>query len=478
MRAPFSFRFPRSAALAVAGVALLAGCSTPKPLPPPTSVAATTPVWHAPLPHAGDPGRLMSWWTQFDDPLLSALIDEAQSAHPVLAQALARIQQARAGQRVAASAGWPTVGANVQAQRSSGAATGFNTVSQTSAVADAGWEIDLFGGVRHSVEAARSRAEQAELGWHEARVSLAAEVAQTYTSLRACEAAAALFTREADSLGRSSALVQKKADVGFEAPANARLARASAAQARDRVTVQQTECALLVKALVLLTGAEEPALRQRLATSTARLPQPATFALVTLPAATLAQRPDLAAAERELQASAADVGVAEAARWPQLTIGGNLGIGLVRTGGSTSDALTWGFGPNLSLPIFNRGRLQAQADAARARYDEARAGYALKLRQAVREVEDALLRLDASHRREADARTAAEGLRSFLVSTEERARLGSASVIETEDARRLTLSAESTLLALQREQVSAWISLYRAVGGGWTREDREPNTPS
>ena len=90
-------------------------------------------------------------------------------------------------------------------------------------------------------------------------------------------------------------------------------------------------------------------------------------------------------------------------------------------------------------------------------------------------VEEALLRLDASHRRETDARIAAEGLRSFLVSTEERARLGSASVIETEDARRLTLSAESTLLALQREQVSAWISLYRAVGGGWTREN---NTPS
>jgi outer membrane protein, multidrug efflux system len=458
-------------AVTVASLGLLTGCSTtPPPLPPPASAAATAPVWHA-----GDPGQLVSWWAQFDDPLLPVLIDEAQTAHPVLVQALARIQQARSGLRVAASAGWPTIGANVQAQRSSGVATGFSPASQTSAVVDAGWEIDLFGGVRHSVEAARSRAEQAELGWHAARVSLAAEVAQTYTGLRACEAAVALFTREADSLGRSSALVQKKADVGFEAPANARLALASAAQARDRVTVQQTECALLVQALVVLTGAEEPALRERLATRTARLPQPAAFALTTLPAAVLAQRPDLAAAERELQASAADVGVAEAARWPQLTVGGNLGIGLVRSGGGTSDAVTWGFGPNLSLPIFNRGRLQAQADAARARYDEARAGYALKLRQAVREVEEALLRLDASHRREADARTAAEGLRSFLVSTEERARLGAASVLDTEDARRLTLSAESALLALQREQVSAWISLYRAIGGGWTRDHHTPS---
>jgi NodT family efflux transporter outer membrane factor (OMF) lipoprotein len=475
MRAPFSFQCSRflPSAFAAFGIGLLAGCGTATPLKAPATV--TTPVWQAPLPHAGDPGRLSAWWSQFDDPLLPALIDEAQAAHPVLAQALARIWQARAGQRVAASTGWPTVGANVQAQRGSTAASGFNPVSQTSAIVDAGWEIDLFGGVRHGVAAARSRAEQAELGWHEARVSLAAEVAQTYVALRACEAAVALYTREADSLGRSSALVQKKADVGFEAPANARLIQASAAQARDRVTLQQTDCGLTVKALVLLTGADEATLRDRLALRTALLPQPAPFSLAALPAATLAQRPDLAAAERELQASAAEVGVADAARWPQLTVNGSLGIGLVRTGGSTSDALTWGFGPNLSLPIFNRGRLQAQADAARARYDEARAGYALKLRSAVREVEEALLRIDSSLRRETDARTAAQGLRSFLASTEERARLGAASVIETEDARRLTLSAEAALLALQREQVSAWISLYRAVGGGWTPEN---NTPS
>jgi outer membrane protein, multidrug efflux system len=473
MRARFSFCFqlPQLAALAAFG--LLGGCSTPAPLRPPPAVATST--WHAPLPHGGQTGQLSAWWSQFDDPLLPALIDEAQAAHPLLAQALARVRQARASQRVAASAGWPTVGANVQAQRGSTAATSFTTVSQASAIVDAGWEIDLFGGVRHGVEAARSRAEQAELGWHEARVSLAAEVAQTYVALRACEAAAALYAREADSLGRSSALVQRKAEVGFEAPANARLVQASAAQARDRVTVQQTECDLTVQALVLLTGADTPALRTRLTPRTATLPKPATFTLSMLPAATLTQRPDLAAAERDLQASAAEVGVADAARWPQLTVNGSLGIGLVRTGGSSSDAVTWGFGPNLSLPIFNRGRLQAQADAARARYDEARAGYALKMRAAMREVEEALLRLDASQRREADARTAAEGLRSYLTSTEERARLGAASVLETEDARRQTLSAESALLALQREQVAAWISLYRAVGGGWTREN---NTPS
>jgi NodT family efflux transporter outer membrane factor (OMF) lipoprotein len=427
------------------------------------------------LPHAGHTADLTRWWQQFDDPLLPALIDEAQAAHPLLAQAVARVEQARATQRITAAADWPGITGNAQASRGSTAATSFNTVSQLSAGVDAGWEIDLFGRVRQGVQAAQARAAQAELGWHDARVSLAAEVAQTYLGLRTCEALVALYTQESDSLGRSTALVQRKADVGFEAPANARLAQATAAQARDRVTVQQTECALNTQALSMLTGSPSGSLRERLAARTARLPVPASFTVAELPAAVLAQRPDLAAAEQELQASAAEVGVAEAARWPQLTLNGSLGLGLVRAGSSTSDALTWGFGPNLTLPLFDRGRLQAQSDAARARYDEARAGYALKLRQAVREVEEALLRIDASHRRETDARTAAEGLRSFLASTEERARLGAASVLDTEDARRQTLSAEAALLALQREQVAAWINLYRAIGGGWTRDNHTPS---
>ncbi|MEX8493917.1 efflux transporter outer membrane subunit [Sphaerotilus sp.] len=470
MRARFSFTIrvlSRPLPTALAALGLLAGCGTAPPLKPPPGLSAN--LWQAPLPHAGRTADLTRWWQQFDDPLLPALVDEAQATHPLLAQAVARVEQARAAQRISAAAGWPGTTANAQASRGATAATGFNTVSQLGAGVDAGWEIDLFGRVRQGVQAAQARAAQAELGWHDARISLAAEVAQTYLGLRTCEALVALYTRESDSLGRSAALVQRKADVGFEAPVHARLTQAAAAQARDRVAAQQTECALATQALAMLTGSTADGLHERLATRTARLPIPSSFTVATLPAATLAQRPDLAAAEQELQASAAEVGVAEAARWPQLTLNGSIGIGLVRAGGTTTDALTWGFGPNLTLPVFDHGRLQAQADAARARYDEARAGYAVKLRSAVREVEEALLRIDASQRREADARTAAEGLRSVLTSTEERTRLGAASVLETEDARRQTLSAEATLLALQREQVAAWISLYRAVGGGWTR---------
>lgn len=475
-RLPFLIRCAASVATLGAAVLPLAGCGTPAPsAAPPASLAP--PAWHAPLPHAGQTAELGRWWSQFDDPLLPALIDEAQASHPALDQALARIRQARAARTVAAAPGGPFAGLGAQATRSSGVATGFAPASQLSATVDAGWEIDLFDGVRHGVAAAQARAEQAELGWHDARVSLAAEVAQAYAGLRACEAVAALLGHEAASLGRSAELARLKAQAGFEAPAQARLVEAAAAQTRDRARAQQMECDLAVQALALLTGSAEPALRERLAARRGQLPVPAAFAPATLPADVLAQRPDLAAAARELQAAAAEVGVADAARRPQLTLGGSLGIGLVRTGGRSEDAVTWGFGPTLSVPLLDGGRRRAQADAARARLDEARAGYALRLRQAVREVESALLRLDTSHRREADARTAAEGLRAYLDATAERARAGSASAIEVEEARRQALAAETALRGLQREQVAAWIDLYRAVGGGWRHDAAAPAAP-
>jgi len=449
--------------------AALAGCvSVPDAAPP--AVAPTQ--WHATLPHRGDAVALAQWWQRFDDPLLPALIAEAQAASPTLGQALARVAQARAAQRVAQAARWPALNASAQASRGSNATTGLVATSQASVGADAQWEIDLFGGVRHNIAAARASAERAQLGWHEARITLAADVAQAYVALRTCEALVDVFRLEADSQAKSVELTREKVRVGFEAPANGALAEAAAAQTRDRLVAQQADCDVVVKTLVLLTTLDEPRLRERLGPRRASLPQPgAAFVVQPLPAAVLAQRPDIAAAERELVAAAAGVGVAEAARWPRLTFSGNIGIGVVRIGGDTSDARTWGFGPALVLPLFDGGRLAAQADAARARYDEARLGVEQRVRVAVREIEEALVRVQAAHEREADALRAAQGFRDYFAAAETRWRTGAGSLIEMEDARRTALAAQAVLIGVQRDRVAAWVALYRAAGGGWALQD-------
>ena len=426
--------------------------------------------WHEALPHDGSAGVMAQWWAQFDDPLLAQLIDVAQHDNPGLNQALARIAQSRAGVAAARSALFPVLDANALAQRSGGESVASQRLGR--ATLDAAWEIDLFGAKRRGREAAQARYEGAQAQWHDARVSLAAEVAQEYVGLRSCEALAKSLDEDLASRLESERLTQLKVDVGFGAPADGALATASSADAATRLNAQQAECDISVKALVALTGLGEADLRGRLAERRGVLPVPAQFSILQLPAQTLMQRPDMAAAERELAAASAEIGVAEAARYPSLTLSGSIGLQNLRTGGVTLDGNLWSFGPSLNLPIFDAGRRAANADGAQARYDEARAAYEGKVRQAVREVEQSLVRLNSASGRESDAKRAADGYEKAYLAANDLWRVGAGSMLDLEVARRIAVSARIQLLGVQRERVAAWIGLYRAAGGGWLATDR------
>jgi multidrug efflux system outer membrane protein len=141
--------------------------------------------------------------------------------------------------------------------------------------------------------------------------------------------------------------------------------------------------------------------------------------------------------------------------------------------GSSLD--TWSIGPlALSLPLFDAGRRAANVDAAVARYEEAAALYRARVRQAVREVEEALVNLQTTAARSDDARLAADGYRAAFTGTEARYKSGLGNLLELEDARRTLLAAEVGLLSLQRERANAWVALYRATGGGWSAADSGP----
>jgi multidrug efflux system outer membrane protein len=453
---------------AAAGLLWLAGCAVPRP---PASVALPAPAqWYAPLPHGGTLADLRQWWQQLNDPLLVDLIEAAQTASPTVASAGSRIAQARATRIAAGAALLPAVDGSVAASRGN-ATAGLPTVATIiQGGVQAQWELDLFGGNQAAVDAAAARLRSAEAGWHDARVAVAAETALSYVNLRTCERQLGVTRTDARSRAETARLSELSARAGFTAPAVAAQARASAAEGSARSTQQQAQCALEVKALVALTGLPEPALRDRLAAPWA---EPASFALIalpSLPAALLAQRPDVFQAEREVAAASAEVGAARADRYPRLSLSGQVNAGFIRAGGSTTDARTWSIGPlALAVPIFDAGRRAASEDAAAARYEEAVALYTGRVRQAVREVEEALVNLESARARNEDARTAVEGYRASFVATEARYRSGLASLIELEDQRRVLLAAETSLVALQRERLAAWVTLYRAAGGGWQR---------
>ena len=275
---------------------------------------------------------------------------------------------------------------------------------------------------------------------------------------------------DAGSRAETARLTQLSAAAGFTAPAEAAQARASSAEGAVRVAQQQAQCALDVKALVALTGMAEPELRRRLAGRWSEPAGLATQALPPLPAALLEQRPDVYQAEREVAAASADVGSARADRYPRLSLSGQINDGWIRINGSTTNLQTWSIGPlALTLPVFDAGRRAAAEDASVARYEEAATTYAARVRQAVREVEEALVNLDSATARSADTQAAVAGYRASFLGAEARYRSGLGSLIDMEDQRRLALGAELALVNVQRDRIAAWIALYRALGGGWQR---------
>ncbi|MDB5959175.1 MAG: transporter [Massilia sp.] len=448
-----------------AGAPLLLGaCAVTAP---PARVEAQAPAaWQAASPHNASLTDLNNWWQRQGDPLLVDLIAAAQSASPTVSAARSRIEQARAQSVAAGAALLPNLDLAASVQRASQQSTlPLGTTSQ--AGFQTAWEIDLFGGRGADRNAASERLAGAAAGWHEARVSVAAETANQYYALRNCGALLTVAQQDAASRNDTARLTQLTTEAGFQSPANAALARASAAEGNSRLIQQQAQCDLAVKALVALTALPEGQLRERVAGSTAVAANP--IEISALPAQVLAQRPDVFNAERLVAAASYDVGSAQAERYPRLTLQGNVGVANFRSGGENTKVDAWTIGPlALSVPLFDGGRRAANVDAARARYDDAVVAYRATARQAVREVEEALVNLQSTARRSDDARTALEGYRYSFRATEDLYKNGLASLLQLEDARRTRLNAEIALVNLERERNAAWIALYRGAGGGWT----------
>lgn len=459
----------RLSTVLAAALFALGGCAVHGP--PPQVDARPAPQWHAPLPHAGTLAGLDTWWRQLGDPVLSELIDAAQAASPTVSAARSRIEQARSNEAAARAALRPSLDAKASAQRGN-TQPPLPIVTALQAGAQASWEVDLFGGNRAGERAAQARLEGAQAGWHEARVSVAADTANSYVALRVCQRQLGVAEQDARSRAETARLSHLSAQAGFTATGDEQLAAASAADAAARVTQQRAQCEIAIKGLVALTGWPEPKLRERLATAWTEPPDSAVPPVPAVPAALLAQRPDVYRAEREVAAASADVGSAQAQRYPRLSLAGSVAAGRIDIGGQTSNFPTWSIGPvAVTVPLLDGGRRAANVEAARARYADAVVQYRSQVRQAVREVEQALVQLDAAQARRTDAERAASGYRAALGATQERYRGGFASLLEVEEARRTALAADTTLVGLRQETLDAWIALYRAVGGGWTAPD-------
>lgn len=453
------------------GLLLLAGCASTASMPSPDESHGVPAQWHAQLPHHGELSDLSLWWSRFNDPLLSRLIEAGQRVSPTLAEAAARIGDARANRTAQRASLMPLLDASSSGSR--GRSELLQPVTTTSSAGlNLSWELDLFGANRAGARAAQARLESSQARWHDARILVAAEIATTYTDLRVCEALIGQAEREVQSFEQTAQVVNLLARAGFETQAGADQARATAAQGQARLVEQRASCDLLIKSLVSLTDEDEGRLRGDLLVNIATLPKPVEITVASVPAEALAQRPDIFAVARDVEMASAEADQAQAQRWPRVTLTGSIGNSRIESGGVSTDGSVWSVGPvAVTMPLFDGGVRKANASAAYTRYQTSVIVYAARLREAVREVESALVALESAANRDTSVLTAAQGFTSAYGAVNERYKNGAASLFELEEVRRNMIAAERAVVSLHRDRIVAWIDLYRAVGGGWSPDE-------
>lgn len=449
---------------------LLAGCAMVGPdyqapkteLPPAWSPAEAVAVPAAALD--------AEWWRRFDDPLLSSLVERALAANTDVRIARARLRAARASSAQAESLLWPSVNAYGSATRSSSG--GQDAVSSYGLGFDAAWEIDLFGGLRRGVEAAAADAMASAATLASTRVSLAAEVARSYVLLRAYEVRIAITRANLDNQSQTLQIAEWRAQAGLVGQIDVEQARANREQTRAQLPVLQDAATQTINALAVLLNVAPPTLAPELqAAAAAALPSAAVQPLAGIPADLLRRRPDIVAAERSLAAATARIGVAEAARYPSLSLAGTLGLqGAVLSALTGSGAATRLVAASLGAPVFDAGRLRQQVEIRSAEQEQALAAYEAALFGALRDVENARAALAHGAVRAEALAQAVQAARNAALLASFRYQSGLVDFQTVLDTERSVRTLEDSQASTQADNVMAMIQLYKALGGGWSAD--------
>jgi NodT family efflux transporter outer membrane factor (OMF) lipoprotein len=472
--------------IAGAVLALLAGCTTVGKDFTEPALAQQGGYRHAAGAAAADANaaRLPSaWWTVYGDATLDTLEQRALSANPNVVASAQRLVQAEAQLGVLRAAQSPTVSVGVSAGNSrtsaetpQGRALGGRSIEGNTYTVGASlsYELDLWGRVRRVVEAADAQALAAQDERDGVLLLLSSQVATTYWQLRGLDADIAILNSALATRRESEQIVTSRFNAGLTNELDMSRTRIERANAEADLHEATRQRALLEHALAILVGASPsaPVLPAANASSSgSALPAPPAIP-VGLPASLLAQRPDLAASVANLRAFNAQVGVAQGAFYPSLSLTGNFGFAseALRDLASGS-ARQFSIGPlALSLPILDGGRNKANLKLAQARFNEAVANHEGRVLTALREVEDALS--DVQQRQlqgEAQKQSRDAAARAYLVA-KARYERGLSTYLDVTDAQRSALAAERAAAQIGTQRLLASVAVARALGGGWKQE--------
>ena len=413
------------------------------------------------------------WWKRFGDPALDELVARALAENQDLRAAVARVEQARAAAGLARSNYLPSLALNASAERTRGSTTVDNALPVNPAETlrvpfDLNWEIDLFGRVRGLHESARADAASAAALAEAVRLTLTADVAANYFTLRALEAELALLERTVALRRDARQLVQARFDRGSVGEVDLARAETELAVAEAESAALRQRRAALQNALAVLVGDAAPRFAPP-SLKAAASANVADFAIpVGLPSALLERRPDIAAAERALQSASARIGVAKAAFFPAISLTGSAGYASGELDQLfTWDSRVWSVGPRLYLPIFQGGRNRANLARSQATYEEAVANFRQRVLVAFREVQDALTATRYLADQIAAQERAFAGARRSAELSQKRYDSGIASYLDVIDSQRTALAAERATVQLAGQRAVTRVALIKALGGSW-----------
>lgn len=423
---------------------------------------------------------LDKWWEGFGDPLLSALVSEALGQNLELAQAQARVAQARATLGSATAALIPSAGVNGEAARSRqsvetalgqvlNSTPGFDRYGSSYELnLQASWEIDLFGGMRRNREAALAQYEASEAGAMATRLAIAAQTADIYTAIRGLQARLTIAEEQVKNQKALLSKVDLLNRKGLAADYEVRQTEGELSQVVATIPVLRASLDASLNALDVILGSPPGTHRPELAVAS-NIPKPPQFSNLGEPSELLRRRPDLIAAERKLMSTNAQIGSAISEYYPKFSLGALIGSasssdGTLFTGGASQSSAFFG----LRWRLFDFGRINAEIDQAKGREAEALAFYRQSVLSASEDVETAL---SALVNRQAQARSLGQGeqslskaRRSSFVAYQK----GAASLINVLNADQQLLRASDSRAVAETEAARAAIATYLALGGGWS----------
>lgn len=452
---------------------VLAGCAVgPNYKPPETTVGPS--FTRASQPGASTNAPIVRWWRSFGDETLNQLVDTAVAANTDLRIATANLREARALHRLANFDLGPTVTANAAYENRRNSALVARGTDRTLEIYDVGfdaiWELDIFGGVRRSSQAARAQAQAAEAVRRDVLISVIAEVVRNYFELRGTQNQLDVARRNATNQAETVQITQARLDGGRGTQFDVARARAQLNSTLAIIPPLEAQIARVIHRLSVLTGQQPGALLEML-NEPAPLPNAPELVALGDPTELLRRRPDVRVAERDLAAATARIGVATADLFPRVTFIGRIGFqaetfsGLTQNGGDT-----WSFGPRITWAALDIGRVQARIKVAGARADAQLANYERTVLSALEETENALIEWGREQARRDYLRQSALASEEAAGLARQRYDAGAADFLNVLDAERVLLEGQNQLAASQTRAATALVAVYKALGAGWEIE--------